>query len=273
MGSSIHPYTAESLLVSNVFVSYAQEDVERVRPLAKALEAASISVFWAEAIPTGAQWREHITHELDAATSVVVVWSALSVQSAWVREEAEEGRTRKCLYPVFIDPVQPPRGFREIQGANLVGWSSTQPPASLERLIGELRTALGTPHDVEASPGRTRSVGSPLGAVGGVTIASTAAVLLGIWLWSGTEPSGCPEVELLREYDARVSSRPYEEQEEIYRRLAASMGEPFRGLFASYHNYEGAIGGFVRAADKYTKGESDCARVARLANALREASN
>jgi formylglycine-generating enzyme required for sulfatase activity len=53
---------------------------------------------------------------------VIVAWSEASIQSSWVREEAEEGRGRKILVPVLFAEVKPPIGFRSIQTASLVNW-------------------------------------------------------------------------------------------------------------------------------------------------------
>lgn len=45
---------------------------------------------------------------------MVVLWSARSIESEWVYEEATEGRRQGKLVPVLIDAVRPPAGFREI---------------------------------------------------------------------------------------------------------------------------------------------------------------
>ncbi|MGH9875587.1 MAG: toll/interleukin-1 receptor domain-containing protein, partial [Pyrinomonadaceae bacterium] len=108
--------------MSDIFLSYAREDLERAHRLAEALEAQGWSVFWDREIPAGKTWRQVISAALRQAHCVIVAWSEASILSDWVCEEAEEGRTRKILVPVFLDEVNPPLGFREIQAAGLVGW-------------------------------------------------------------------------------------------------------------------------------------------------------
>ena len=61
------------------------------------------------------------------ARCVIVLWSKTSVDSDWVRNEAEEGKRKGTLVPALIDDVGMPLEFRRIQAANLVGWSDATP--------------------------------------------------------------------------------------------------------------------------------------------------
>src|SRR5215216_2703159 len=107
--------------MADLFVSYAREDQARVAALVALLEGEGRSVFWDRNIPPGGTWRSHIGRELEQARCVVVAWSEHSIRSEWVIEEAEEAKARGILIPVFLDTVQPPRGFRGIQAADLSG--------------------------------------------------------------------------------------------------------------------------------------------------------
>jgi hypothetical protein len=100
--------------MSNIFISYASEDLERVRPLAQALQAQGWSVFWDRTIPPGKTWRQVIGKALDEARCVLVVWSRAAIDSTWVQEEADHGREEGMLVPASIDDVRPPLGFRAI---------------------------------------------------------------------------------------------------------------------------------------------------------------
>ena len=74
--------------MTDVFVSYAREDRERVAPLVEALEARGWSVWWDREILAGKTWDKVLGVELDRARCIVVVWSVTSIESEWVREEA-----------------------------------------------------------------------------------------------------------------------------------------------------------------------------------------
>jgi TIR domain len=107
--------------VADVFISYASEDRDRARSLAKVLETGGLSVWWDRKIVPGQSFDQTIERELDAAKSAVVLWSTASISSGWVKSEASAARQRGILVPAMIDDVKIPLGFRDIQCANLVG--------------------------------------------------------------------------------------------------------------------------------------------------------
>jgi formylglycine-generating enzyme required for sulfatase activity len=131
--------------LSNIFISYAREDLDRVRPLTEALKAQGWSVFWDRTIPPGKTWHEVIDAALHKARCVIVAWSEASIQSSWVREEAEEGRERKILVPVLFAEVKPPIGFRSIQAASLVNWDGRPTAEEFQQLVSAVADILGPP--------------------------------------------------------------------------------------------------------------------------------
>lgn len=106
----------------DIFVSYSSVDLDRVLPLVAALEAEGWNVWWDRELVTGDSFDEEIENALEVASCIVVVWSQESINSRWVRAEANEGLERRILIPVLIDPVRPPLVFRSSQTANLIGW-------------------------------------------------------------------------------------------------------------------------------------------------------
>lgn len=128
-----------------IFLSYAREDRERARPLAAALESIGWSVWWDRKIPAGKTFAEVIEAALTGSRCVIVLWSHESVKSQWVREEADEGKKRGKLVPVFVDAVEPPMGFRAIHAADLVGWDGTTSAAGFQQLVTDLTALLGAP--------------------------------------------------------------------------------------------------------------------------------
>ena len=70
--------------MADIFISYAEEDRERVRPLVKLLEEQGRSVFWDRKVPPGRSWAEFIYENTQAASCIVVLWSAHSIGSRWV---------------------------------------------------------------------------------------------------------------------------------------------------------------------------------------------
>src|SRR5262245_37696245 len=129
--------------MSDIFVSYASADRERILPLVDALEKTGWSVFWDRTIPAGKTWRQFIGSEIKVCRSVVVVWTENSVASDWVEEEAESGKQRRILIPVLLDKVEPPFGFGTIQAANLVAWDGNHSSQTFSRLVADIAAILG----------------------------------------------------------------------------------------------------------------------------------
>lgn len=130
--------------MSDIFISYANEDREKIRPLAHALEARGWSVFWDPNIPAGKSWRDVLDDALKDARCVVVAWSSHSIVSRWVHEEAEEGRERSILVPVLLEQVRLPLGFRGVQAADLSDWDHTKHSDAFERLLADIDAHLGS---------------------------------------------------------------------------------------------------------------------------------
>lgn len=128
--------------MSDIFLSYASPDRPRLRPLIKALEERGWSVFWDRAIAIGQAWPAVLGHELSICSCVVVVWTHSSVLSPWVYEEAEEGKKKSALFPVVLDAVSPPLGFRMYQTADLIGWAGEQEHASFSQLCLDIASHL-----------------------------------------------------------------------------------------------------------------------------------
>ena len=77
---------------------------------------------------------------------MVVAWSKESVESPWVVDvEANDGLERNILIPVHIEEVRPPRGFRQLQAANLVNWRGEVDHPEFKRLLAAIEAILGPP--------------------------------------------------------------------------------------------------------------------------------
>jgi formylglycine-generating enzyme required for sulfatase activity len=120
--------------VSDIFLSYASPDRPRVKPLVDALRQQGWSVWWDRTILPGKTWDQVIEAALDDARCVIVLWSRASIQSHWVRTEADEAMRRRILVPALLDDVIIPLAFRRIQAANLVDWSGVLPSAGFDEL-------------------------------------------------------------------------------------------------------------------------------------------
>jgi TolB-like protein/Tfp pilus assembly protein PilF len=118
-----------------IFISYARDDRPRVVPLAAALSAQGYDVWWDAMIEGGAGFAKMIEAKLDAADAVIVVWSANSVASDWVRDEAAHARDHKKLVPISIDGTEAPLGFRQYHSVDLTTWQGRADSAEMASII------------------------------------------------------------------------------------------------------------------------------------------
>jgi hypothetical protein len=182
--------------MADIFISYASQDRSRAQTLAQGLGALGWSVWWDREIPLGKSFDEVIEKELKEARCAVVLWSAASVASEWVRNEASEAKRRGILIPVFLDAVEAPLAFRLVNGADLRDWSGDPADAEFERLgerVGEL-LAQGpdTSRTIASSPERARTASFPENEparrphtpliVATAVVVVGAALVLGYWL-------------------------------------------------------------------------------------------
>jgi uncharacterized membrane protein YhaH (DUF805 family) len=148
--------------MADVFVSYAREDRARAELMARNLEAAGYDVFWDNEIPPGQTWADYTEAKLGESKVTLVLWTAASVASQWVREEARMARDKGKLIPVLLDGTPPPFGFGEVQGADLSQWRGEQTNAAWARVLSAINAATGGP-SLAPNPAlaRTPAQGAP----------------------------------------------------------------------------------------------------------------
>jgi len=136
--------------LADIFISYSRQDKARVAPLVAALEAEGWSVWWDPEIAPGEEFDGLISRELDAARSLVVVWTAQSVDSRWVRGEARDAADRGVLVPVRLDNARLPIDFRAVHTTDLDGWGDDPQHPAFQGLRKALEAKLGPPRKATA---------------------------------------------------------------------------------------------------------------------------
>ena len=186
--------------MSDIFISYASEDRPQAKVLAEALASEGWSVWWDRTIPTGSRYHQVIEDALRDARCVVVVWTAVSVGSDWVRAEAGEGLARSALVPVSLDDVPPPLVFRQIQTADLRGWHGDPSAPPFRKLVADVTALLGAP----SATGTPRP--EPPAAARERRAAEATAPPAGRAAEAGARPAAEPAAE--------SPARPWEERDE-----------------------------------------------------------
>lgn len=124
--------------MTDIFLSYAHADQARIELLAEALKDAGFSLWWDDQLRSGSEFADEIETEIDEAQHVLVAWSANSVKSRWVRDEANEGAAQGKLVSISLDGAEPPIGFRQFHATDMADWKGgALPKGLLEALNAE----------------------------------------------------------------------------------------------------------------------------------------
>ena len=132
--------------MADIFVSYSRLDRPRVAPLVAALEAHGWSVWWDPDITPGEEFDSLISRELEAARTLIVVWTPQSVDSRWVRGEARDAADRGVLVPIRFDNAKLPIDFRAVHATDMDGWNEDRQAPAFLSLCRALETKLGVEH-------------------------------------------------------------------------------------------------------------------------------
>lgn len=139
--------------MAQIFLSYARKDAAAAKTIASALSDNGHVVWWDTHIGGGSKFAVEIERALAAAEIVIVLWSNDAIRSAWVLDEAAEGRDTGRLLPVALDGSKPPLGFRQFQ--------TIAADARLEAALDEVLTAIarrsGGSGETSGSAERARS--------------------------------------------------------------------------------------------------------------------
>jgi len=106
----------------DVFISYARHSEDEARRIVELIRDKGFSVWRDDELPAHRAYSDVIEERLKSAKAVVVLWSAESAKSHWVRAEADTAREAGTLVQVTLDGALPPMPFNQIQCADLNGW-------------------------------------------------------------------------------------------------------------------------------------------------------
>ncbi|MGQ0532593.1 MAG: TIR domain-containing protein [Caulobacteraceae bacterium] len=162
--------------MADVFISYASEDRNRVRPLAEALQTRGFNVWWDRSLAAGQDYTAIIEKELNAAKAVIVVWTQGSTASTFVRDEAGRARDEGRLVPVLLDSVPLPLGFGAFQAEDFTRWNGGANAPQMQLLEEVLKAKLsGRDVDGAAIERRRRRLGARIRIVSVLTVIALIA--------------------------------------------------------------------------------------------------
>lgn len=174
--------------MAKLFLSYSRKDEAKARRFTTWLEREGHDVWRDEDdIGGGASFSSEIEKALKDSDAVLVLWSAESIQSSWVRDEAGFGRDAGKLIPFSLDGIEPPLGFRQFQSINLSRWKGHREPPDGDRIrraiarVADLPQASSAPHPAAGRRWSETLFSRPL--VPSAVIAVVAAAAFALFLW------------------------------------------------------------------------------------------
>lgn len=166
----------------DVFISFATADRACARLVKTHLEEVyGFRVWWHEDIQCGKEWRIELDRVLGEAACIVVLWSAASLESHWVRHEASQAIALGRYVPAKIEAIDIGRPFEPIQAADLSDWSGKANHPGMISLRQQIAETVPRP--------RWRRFRHTVGVARSTLVAATVAVvaLAGLgWLLTTT---------------------------------------------------------------------------------------
>ncbi len=218
----------------DVFVSYARKNRPVAEQLAEGLGASGLQVWWDIELSAGSEFAAVIETKLQGAAVVVVLWSADSVRSSFVRDECARALKHDKLLPVRIEDVELPLGFGQLHTLDLLDWDGDANDEAFERVVLEVRRrkqgALVGQLDERPRPGRRWP--RPTSWIAGAALA-LAAGGTGVW------------------YERDQQEKEAEAQAEVIRRADADKLEADRHFRAGLDQQYAAVPQLEKALNEY----------------------
>jgi TolB-like protein/tetratricopeptide (TPR) repeat protein len=169
-----------------VFVSYARADEKAAKAIIRIIERAGYGVWWDGLIPGGERFSARISDALEGARAIAVLWSAHSMQSNWVQDEAAFARDHHRLVPISIDGTEPPLGFRQLQCIDISKGGPRASNPAIHRALQAIAEMMDRPFAPDAVRFGGRGINRRAAMLGGSVLAVGAAALAG---WSFLRPT------------------------------------------------------------------------------------
>jgi hypothetical protein len=172
----------------DLFISYAREDRSTALALAEVLQARGIDVWWDRELTGGGDFASEIEQQLRSAQLALVLWSAASVRSDFVRDESSRARDMQKLLPVRIAEVDLPLGFGTLHTLDMLGWEGDPDDAACQHVVAQVRQRLAQARGGPAGSAEARVAMARQTAEGSLTLRRRRHWLL--WAVGGAGAAG-----------------------------------------------------------------------------------
>ena len=129
--------------MADVFISYARPNEGQAERVADALRQHGYCVWRDDELPAHRAYADVIEERLKSAKAVIVLWSADSTRSQWVRSEANVARSTGTLIQAHLDASPLPMPFDQIQCADISGWDGRADTPGWRKLVSSVAALAG----------------------------------------------------------------------------------------------------------------------------------
>ena len=136
----------------DVYISYAREDLIRVRELAYFLEDNGLKVWWQSQPEDANESLRILEQHLTEGKAQIVVWSRDSCGSGRIQAEARLGSQKGRLIAVRFQNILPPNGTRALAYADLSDWQGGSGHRHIQKLFTTLNDLTGKGPRFEVTP-------------------------------------------------------------------------------------------------------------------------
>lgn len=139
------PTAPMAAMLGEVFVSYSRADRALVEPVLARLRELVVSYWIDDFLTPGEPFDRRIDLQVSSCRAHIVVWSPRSVESDWVRSEADRGRHRGALVPILLERCDIPMPFGQIYATDLSQWNGQQSDTPWCAIVNVLAQKLARP--------------------------------------------------------------------------------------------------------------------------------
>ncbi|MBI1188505.1 MAG: TIR domain-containing protein, partial [Alphaproteobacteria bacterium] len=137
--------------VPDVFISYKREERARCERIASKLRALGLDVWFDAKLEAGKNFDREIEASVAKSKAVLVLWSANSVDSQWVRNEAGFGLKYEKLVAARLSACDLPLAFSAVHYEDLFDPNFQDDDAGWLRLLDRISKLVGRPSIVSYS--------------------------------------------------------------------------------------------------------------------------
>jgi len=113
--------------MADIFLSYCEKDEERLKPIFNNFKEIGWTIWtYVGNLAPGIDIQKTIEKQIELSKCVIVFWSNNSIESRFVKDEADRAIKQNKYLPVLIDDLVLPIGFGYIQAIQLKNWDYKQ---------------------------------------------------------------------------------------------------------------------------------------------------